>query len=146
MCACGTEKTCIGFDMSECVRIIPASITVIREKRKKYCCKSCEGRAAGESGGVTAEGRKHLITGSLAYESLLAWSVTENFEFALPFYRQQRRLEYIGIHIPRSTLSGLAIRCAEAGGPRTWMWVFLGGGGILGCSVQPDRVGEIERT
>ena len=117
VCACGTEKTCIGFDVSERVRIIPASITVIREKRKKYCCKSCEGLLSGESGVVRAEGKRHLVAGSIADESLLAWSITEKFEFALPFYRQERRLEYIGIHIPRATLSGLAILSAEKCGP-----------------------------
>ncbi|WP_169517976.1 IS66 family transposase [Sediminispirochaeta bajacaliforniensis] len=56
---------------------------------------------------------KHLISGSIADESLLAWSINEKFEYALPFYRQSKRLSAIGIDIPRSTLSTLTIKCAE---------------------------------
>jgi transposase len=47
---------------------------------------------------VRAEGKKHPVAGSIADESLLAWSVTEKFEFALPFYRQEKRLGYSNSH------------------------------------------------
>jgi transposase len=117
LCACGTEKTCIGEDVSERARIVPAKVVVVREKRKKYVCRACEGTTDDEPGVATAEGPKHLIAGSIADESLLAWSINEKFEYALPFYRQSKRLQSIGIPIPRATLSTLAIRCAEACAP-----------------------------
>ena len=113
-CACGTEKTCIGEDVSERASIIPAKVVVRRERRKKYVCRSCEGTTDDEAGVVTAEGPRHLIAGSIADESLLAWSINEKFEYALPFYRQAKRLQSIGIPIPRATLSLLAIRSADA--------------------------------
>lgn len=113
-CACGTEKICIGEDVSERVKIKPAEITVLQEIRKKYACKCCEGTTADEKGVQTAEGVRHIIKGSIADESLIAWSIGEKFEFALPFYRQSKRLAQIGIPIPRATLSNLVIKSAEA--------------------------------
>ena len=114
ICGCGSEKTCIGEDVTERASIIPAKVVVRRELRKKYVCRNCEGTYDDEAGVVTAEGPRHLIAGSIADESLLAWSINEKFEYALPFYRQSKRLESIGIPIPRVTLSTLAIRTAEA--------------------------------
>ena len=35
ICACGTEKSCIGEDVSERAKIIPARIVVLQERKKK---------------------------------------------------------------------------------------------------------------
>jgi len=113
-CGCGNELTCIGEDVSERVKIVPAEVKVLLERRKKYACKACEGTEDDRPGVVTAEGKKHLIPGSIADESLLAWSIQEKFEFSLPFYRQSKRLEYLGVPIPRSTLGNHAIKTSEA--------------------------------
>ncbi len=113
-CACGAEKICIGEDVSERACIIPAKVVVRREIKKKYVCRNCEGTADDSAGVQTAIGPKHLIAGSIADESLLAWSINEKFEYALPFYRQSKRLSAIGIQIPRATLSNLAIKCADS--------------------------------
>ena len=116
-CACGTEKKCIGEDVSERVKIIPAQIIVIQERKKKYVCRNCEGTSNDEAGVATAKGPAHLIARSIADESLLAWSLSEKFEYGLPFYRQAKRLAYLGIPLPRATLSKLAIRVAVACNP-----------------------------
>lgn len=112
-CACGCKKTCIGAEISERVKIKPIEVTVVQEKKLKYACKNCEGTEADEPGVITAKGKKHLIPGSIADASLLAWSISEKYEFALPLYRQEKRLAYIGIPIPRATLSNLVIRTAK---------------------------------
>lgn len=114
VCGCGAELVCIGEDESERVKIKPAEVKVLREHRKKYACRKCEGTEDERGGVVTASGTKHLLPGSLADESLLAWSITEKFEFSLPFYRQSKRLEYLGIPLPRSTLCHHTIKTAEA--------------------------------
>lgn len=114
ICSCGCQKTCIGEDTSERACIIPAKVIVRREIRKKYVCRNCEGTDNDEAGVLTAEGPRHLIPRSIADESLLAWSITEKFEYACPFYRQSSRLAAIGIPLPRATLSTLAIKVAEA--------------------------------
>src|SRR4030042_391905 len=114
VCGCGNELVLIGEDVSERVKIKPAEVKVLREHRKKYACKTCEGTEDERGGVVRAEGTKHLLPGSIADESLLAWSITEKFEFSLPFYRQTKRLAYMGIPIPRSTFCNHAIKAAEA--------------------------------
>ena len=113
-CACGTEKVCIGEDVSERAKIIPAKVVVLQERKKKYVCRCCEGTENDEVGVMTAKGPVHLIPRSIADESLLAWSISEKFEYGLPFYRQAKRLDYLGIPLPRATLSTLAIRVAAA--------------------------------
>jgi transposase len=113
-CGCGNEMVCIGEDISERVKIIPAKVSVVREIKKKYACRECEGTEDDRPGVVTACGKKHLVAGSIADESLLAWSISEKFEFSLPFYRQTKRLEYLGIPIPRSTLCNLSVQTAAA--------------------------------
>jgi transposase len=113
-CACGEMKVLIGEDVSERVKLIPARVEVIEERRKKYACRNCEGTEADEVGVKTACGVKHLIPRSIADESFLAWTISEKFEYALPFYRQSKRLASIGLTIPRSTLGNQAVKAALA--------------------------------
>ena len=54
-----------------------------------------------------------MIPGSVADESLIAWSIAEKFEYALPFYRQSKRLGQIGAPLPRATLSNITIKASE---------------------------------
>lgn len=136
VCGCGSELVCIGEDVSERVKIKPAEVKVLCEHRKKYACKTCEGTEDERGGVVTAEGTKHLLSGSLADESLLAWSITEKFEFSLPFYRQTKRLAYMGIPIPRSTLCNHAVKAAEACRP---LYELLGKHIRLGPVINADE-------
>jgi len=111
ICDCGHELKCIGEYVTERLKIKPPEVTVIREIKKKYVCENCEGlEREDEKGVITAQGPKHLIPGSMADESFLAWSISEKFEFALPFYRQAIRLKQIGAPIPRATLSNLTVK------------------------------------
>jgi transposase len=114
ICSCGECLTCIGVEKTERLRIKPPEVSVLVEEKLKYACKKCEGTHSDSPGVITAEGKKHLIPGSIATSSLLAWSLSEKFEYALPFYRQEKRLAQIGVHIPRATLSGFAIRTGNA--------------------------------
>lgn len=113
LCACGCKKTCIGAETAERVKIKPIEVTVLQERKLKYACKNCEGTYADEPGVTTAKGKKHLIPGSIATSSFIAWSINEKYTFGLPLYRQEKRLEYIGVPIPRATLSNIIIRAAE---------------------------------
>ena len=110
VCDCNHTMQCIGEDVTERVNIFPVKAYVIKEIKKKYVCNNCEGlEREDEKGVITAQGPKHLIPGSMADESFLAWSISEKFEFALPFYRQAIRLKQIGVPIPRATLSNLTV-------------------------------------
>lgn len=113
-CTCGSTLQCIGEDVAERAKVYPPKVEIIQERKKKYVCTSCEGlEREDEKGVITAPGKLHLIPGSSADESLLAWSITEKFIFALPFYRQSIRLSHIGMPIPRATLSNLAVTAGK---------------------------------
>ena len=113
-CNCGTVLTYIGEDVTERLKLYPVKVTALQERKKKYVCRNCEGlESENEKGVQTAEGPKHLIPGSVADESLIVWSIAEKFEYALPFYRQSKRLGQIGAPIPRATLSNITIKASE---------------------------------
>jgi transposase len=50
---------------------------------------------------------------SLADVSLLANMAVDKFRYHLPLYRQHQRMEGAGIHLARSTLTGLILRCGN---------------------------------
>ncbi|MBN1575499.1 MAG: IS66 family transposase, partial [Chitinispirillaceae bacterium] len=112
ICSCGAVKTNIGKEISERVKIVPAEVKVIREIKLKYACKKCEGTAADEPGVVTAKGPRHLLAGSIADESMLAWCINEKYTFGLPLCRQEKRFEYIGLRVPRATSSNWVVKAA----------------------------------
>ena len=113
VCGCGSRLSHIGDDTSEKLEIIPAKMLVIRHVRKKYACKTCEGV---EDDGPTvriAPLPPQIIPKSIATPGLLAQIITSKFEYALPFYRQEKILQQIGIDLPRSTLCNWAVKVAE---------------------------------
>lgn len=113
ICGCGCELSLIGSDRSEKLEIIPAKIMVIRYIRNKYACKNCEGV---EDDGPTvriAPLPPQIIPKSFATPGLLAHMITAKFEYALPFYRQEKILRQMGVELPRSTLCGWSAKVAE---------------------------------
>jgi len=113
VCGCGCELSPIGEDTAEKLDIIPAKIQVIRYIRKKYACKNCEGV---EDDGPTvkiAPLPPQIIPKSIATPGLLSHIIVSKFEDALPFYRQEKILQRMGIDLPRSTLCNWAVKVAD---------------------------------
>jgi transposase len=54
-----------------------------------------------------------VIERSIADVSLLAGLIIDKFRYYLPLYRQHQRMEAAGIHLARSTLTGLVHRVAD---------------------------------
>jgi transposase len=112
-CDCGCRKSRIGKEVSEQLEYIPAKVQVIRNIRYKYACKSCEGVEAGEPAVSIAPLPPMIIPKSIATPGLLAHTFTSKFADALPFYRQEKLFERIGIDISRSSMCNWAIKVAE---------------------------------
>ncbi len=113
-CGCGAPLQKIGEDISEKLDIIPAVIRVIRHIRPKYACRACEGIET-EGGTVKiALAPKQIISKGVATAGLLAHVLTAKFCDALPFYRQERQFERLGVTISRSTMCNWAIKAATA--------------------------------
>ena len=113
LCACGCMKSRIGEDVSEQLDIIPAKMQVIRNIRYKYVCRNCEGVEAEEPAVKIAPMPEQMIPKSMATPGLLAHVITAKFVDAIPFYRQERQFNRLGIELPRSTMCGWAIKAAE---------------------------------
>ncbi|EMM71029.1 putative helix-turn-helix domain of transposase IS66 [Leptospira weilii str. 2006001855] len=114
ICSCGHELTRIGEEKSEKLDIIPAKIQVEVHIRPKYACKHCEG-TSDESLPVVriAPVPAQIAEKSMLSSGFLAYTLTQKFADALPFYRQVGILQRSGVDISRSTLSNTVIQVFE---------------------------------
>ena len=111
-CGCGCQKDCIGQEVCEKLDIIPARMQVIRNIRLKYACKACEG-VDGDGPTVTiAPVPEQIIPKGIATPGLLAHIITAKFVDALPFYRQEKQFERLGVDLSRTSMSSWAIQVA----------------------------------
>jgi len=113
ICDCGEQLSCIGEDVAEKLDIIPAIIRVIKHIRPKYSCKSCEGIEDEGSTVKIAPAPPQVIPKGIASGGLLAHILTAKFEDALPFYRQEKQFNRLGVELGRATMSNWAMKTAE---------------------------------
>ena len=105
-CACGEDLTKIGEESNEKLHIVPPRIYVERVVRPKYACRSCEGvDAEGERVVRIAPVEPTLIPRSIVSPSLLSCILSQKFEYHLPYYRQEKQFEHIGVSISRQDMS-----------------------------------------
>jgi len=105
-CACGANLTRIGEETSEKLVIIPMQIYVDQIVRPKYACRQCEGTEEEDKPAVRiAPVEPAIIPKSIASPSLLATVFTQKFEMHLPYYRQEKQFEQIGVAISRQDMS-----------------------------------------
>jgi len=106
-CSCGSILTHIGSERTEQLDIIPAKVQVLVHVHQKYACKTCEETIK------TAKKPKQPIPNSIATPGLLAYVLSQKYQFHLPLYRQEQMLRSIGVDVPRATLSHWVIKCSE---------------------------------
>jgi transposase len=105
-CACGAELQKIGEEVSERLQVIPEQIYVERHVRPKYACRRCEGSGDEDKPAVRiASAVPSIIPQSIVTPGLLAFVFVNKYVDHLPFYRQERRFERIGIHLSRQDMS-----------------------------------------
>jgi transposase len=114
MCACGHQLVRIGEEVTERVQVIPEQIWVDRIVRPKYACKNCEGSGDESKPAVRiAPVEPTVVPKGIATASLIAFILANKFVDHLPFYRQEKRFERIGITISRQDMSNWTVRSAE---------------------------------
>ena len=105
-CGCGADLTRIGEETSEEVHIEAPRIYVEKTIRPKYACRSCEGTEDEEKPTVRiAPVAPSIIPRSIASPSLLSTIFTHKFEDHLPYNRQEKQFERIGVAISRQDMS-----------------------------------------
>mgnify|MGYP006279990697 CR=1 FL=1 len=114
VCPCGCARSRIGEEVSEKLDIVPQKIQVIRHIRPKYACRACEGVEDDGPTVKTAPMPPQLIPQGIVTPGLLAYILINKFADGLPFYRQSSMFDRLGVDISRATMSGWALRAAEA--------------------------------
>jgi len=114
-CGCGAKLKRIGEDVSERLQVIPEQIFVERHIRPKYACRVCEGSGdEGKPAVRMAPAVPSIIPKSIVTAGLLAFVLVNKFVDHLPFYRQEKRFERIGIRISRQDMSNWLRKAYEA--------------------------------
>ena len=109
-CACGQELSRIGEESLEKLEVIPPQIRVRRHLRPKYACKRCEGSGDEDRPAVRiAAAVRQLLPKSIASPALVAYIMTAKFCDALPFHRQEKQFQRIGVDISRQDMANWSI-------------------------------------
>jgi transposase len=113
-CACGHEMVRIGEEITDRVQIIPEQIWVDHIVRPKYACHHCEGSGDESKPAVRiAPVEPTVVPKGIATASLIAFILVGKFIDHLPFYRQEKRFERIGVNISRQDMSNWTVRSAR---------------------------------
>ena len=110
-CGCGQPLRRIGAQSCEKLEIIPAQVRVLRHVRPKYACRACEGSGDEEHPAVRmAPAVQQLIPKSIATPALVAYMLVSKFCDALPFYRQERQFQRMGVDLSRQDMANWTIQ------------------------------------
>ena len=96
---CGSERTCIGHDVTEVIELIPAQVIVRRDQREKHACEQCEGQI------VRAPPGDKVVAGGKLGTRLVSELVVDKYSDGLPLHRQKERFARMGVELSVSTLA-----------------------------------------
>lgn len=111
VCHCGKTLKHIGNDVTERIDCQPSTLFVNAYIRPKYGCPDsiCDG--CGVQQAPTPEGP---IERCEADAGMLAHVIVEKFEHHTPLYRQEQKLDRVGVAISRQTMADWMEGCAKA--------------------------------
>ena len=96
---CGSERQCIGHDVTEIAELEPAKVFVRVEMREKLWCEPCEGSL------VRAPVGDRVVSGGRFGFALVAQLLVDKYADGLPLHRQRERFERMGLPLSVSTLA-----------------------------------------
>ena len=96
---CGSERACIGHDVTEVIELIPAEVIVRIDRREKLACTICEGELARAPVG------DKVVAGGRLGSTLVLQLLVDKYDDGLPLHRQKQRFERMGLALPISTLA-----------------------------------------
>jgi transposase len=108
---CGKELKHIGNDVTERLDYQPSSLFVNSYVRPKYACGDCGCDGCGVKQHPTAEGP---IDRCSADAGVLAYVITEKFDYHMPLYRLEMKFQNQGVDVSRQTMSDWMAGCAVA--------------------------------
>ncbi len=105
---CGGERAVIGYETSERLDYVPASLKVVETRREKCACAKCRGQLA------TASAPAQVIEQGIPLPGLLAHVLAAKFAYHLPLYRIEQAFAHQGVPIARATLCDWVLGCGAA--------------------------------
>ncbi|HEY8660791.1 MAG TPA: IS66 family transposase [Hanamia sp.] len=107
ICECGCQLTRIGETVSEQLKYIPSSLSVVQHLRPKYACKSCQGNVR------IAPMPVLFLPKCIATPELVSHTIIAKYCDHLPLYRQESIWRRLDVDMPRSSLCGWVMKTAD---------------------------------
>lgn len=104
---CGSERTCIGHDITEVIEVIPAEAIVRLDKREKLACVPCDGAL------VRAPLAAKIVPAGKLGLALVAQLLVDKYIDGLPLHRQLARFKRLGLELSVSTLADQVKWCTD---------------------------------
>jgi transposase len=101
---CEGHLHAMGADVRNEIKIIPATLTLVRHLRTKYTCRHCQNNAI-KTPVLTALMPQTAFPNSLASSTAVAHIMCQKFVEGSPLYRQEAALSRMGFQLSRQTMS-----------------------------------------
>jgi transposase len=98
----GSRLKEIGEEITEKLKVIPARLVVIVERKKKYACTECECYMAQAKS-------PQVLPGTIATVEMIAFLIFSKFFQGLPFYRIEELFKLQGVDLKRGTMASWLI-------------------------------------
>ena len=96
----------IGEEVTEKLKVVPAQVSVVVEKKLKYACPECsEHMAQAKSNSI--------LPGTIATVELIAFFIFSKFFQGLPLYRIEELIKMYGVDLKRGTMASWLIKVSE---------------------------------
>jgi transposase len=109
---CGGPLHEMGTEVRRELKYIPAEVRVVEHVRHVYSCRRCEQNETTVPV-TTAPMPAPVLKGSLASPTLMAHIMTQKYVYAMPLYRQEQQLSYMGVELSLQTLANWMIYGAD---------------------------------
>lgn len=105
---CGEERPIIGYESSERLDYVPATLKVVETRREKCACSKCQGQL------TSASAPAQVIEQGIPLPGLLAYLLMAKYGYHLPLYRIEQMFTHQGVPIARTTLCDWVLQCGFA--------------------------------
>ena len=101
----------MGADVREEIKIVPATMTLVRHRRIKYACRHCQINEI-TTPILTAPMPRPAFPKSLASPTAVSYIMYRKFVEGVPLYRQEQGLQRQGLNLSRQTMANWMIAAA----------------------------------
>jgi transposase len=109
---CGETMACIGKEVRNELKLIPAKAVLYQHVYYTYACENCEKKDV-STPVVKTPMEPALVPGGFASAEAVAHVMTQKYVMGVPLYRQEQDWNRRGVMLSRQTMANWLIRCAN---------------------------------